>query len=787
MRSRSVRHTIEALSLLLGLAAPALGQPHRVVLLYDERTELPGLAALDLRLGQALAAGLPDVELYREAMDLSRFQSDNYPTRLKDFLREKYADKPIDLVIAAMGPALDFMLAHGSEVFPGTPIVFCGIDRRELGDRRLPSNVTGVLLKREFAPTLELALRLQPQTRRVVFVAGSSEFDRRLTDAARVEFGSQANHPPIDYLIGLPLPDVLDTLATLPPRTVVLYSTMFADDSARSYVPHDVAERIAATATAPVYAFMDQYLGRGIVGGHLYSVDAHGEQAARLALRILGGARPSDVPPVETAASVDVFDGRQLMRWGIDEARLPAGSVVRFREVSPLERYRTTIVATAGALLVQSALIVALLFERRVRHRAQAALLESQARAEIAGVSLGVGFWSWDPDRDGVWISEQCARLLGFERRAYPPLANFLDAVRPHTGASLDDAFEQAMRGGAPFDGEWAVATHTGSTRWIAGAIRTSANGHGKRRVTGALIDVTERRSAERLAEDQRRELSHLGRVAIVGELSAALAHEINQPLAAILANARAAQHMLENGGIDPVELRAILNDIESDDRRAGAVIQRVRGLVKKDNGELQLVPVNDVVGEVLELAHSDLIHRGVVVNARLLPSAPVIRSDRVQLQQVLLNLIMNACDAMSDTAQGERLLVIATSVDDGVVRIAVHDRGTGIASGSLESVFEPFVTSKKHGLGLGLAICRSIVRSHGGNMWASNNPDRGATIVVSLPIAIEPRTTSNDHRGSSPSPSTASTAAASDAGVNGFSSSSTGSAMSSPATASAK
>lgn len=786
MRSGSVGHAIAVFSFLLGLAAPASGQSHRVVLLYDERTELPGLAALDARLGQTLTAGLPDVELYREAMDLSRFQSDTYPAQLEDFLREKYAGKHIDVVIAAMGPALDFMLAHGREVFPGTPIVFCGIDRRELGDRRLPSNVTGVVLKREFAPTLELALGLQPRTQRVVFVAGSSEFDQRLADAAKAEFARRTNHPPIDYLIGLQLSELVDTLAKLPPRTVVLYSTMFADDRNQPYVPHQVAERIAAAANAPVYAFVDQYLGRGIVGGHLYSVDAHGQEAAQLALRVLRGERPSAIPPVERAASIDLFDGRQLRRWGIDEARLPAGSIVRFREASPWARYRTTIVATAAVLLLQSALIVALLLERRVRRRAQAALLESQARAEIAGVSLGVGFCSWDPDRDRVWISEQCARLLGFERRSYPPLASFLEAMRPHAGGSLDDAFEQAMRAGTPFDGEWAVATPTGSMRWIAGAIRTSEDGHGRRRVTGALVDVTERRSAERLAEEQRRELSHLGRVAIVGELSAALAHEINQPLAAILANARAAQRMLENGGFDAAELRAILDDIESDDRRAGAVIQRVRGLVKKDNGELQLVPVNDVVGEVLELAHSDLIHRNVVVNARLVPSAPVIFSDRVQLQQVLLNLIMNACDAMSDTAPAERVLVIATSADSGAVRIAVHDRGTGIATGSLESVFDPFVTSKKNGLGLGLAICRSIVRSHGGNMWASNNPDRGATIVVSLPIAIESRTTS-DHRGSSPSPSTASTAATSDAGVNGFSSSSTGSAMSSPATASAK
>jgi len=787
MRFGLVRPAIVVLLSLLGLPAPAVGQPRRVVLLYDERTDLPGLAALDARLVQTLTRGLPDVEVYREAMDLSRFQSSTYPTRLKDYLRAKYADKRIDVVIAAMSPALDFMLAHGHEVFPGAPTVFCGIDRRELGDRKLPVDVTGVLVRREFAPTVQLALSLHPKTRRVLFVAGSSDFDRRLTDAATAEVSGQSDQPRIEYLVGLPLPNLLDTLANLPPRTVVLYSTMFADARGQSYVPHEVAERISATANAPVYAFMDQYLGRGVVGGHLYSIDAHGEEAARLALRILAGTRPSDIPPVERAASIDLFDWRQVKRWGIDEARLPPGSVVRFRDVSPWERYRTTIVATAGVVILQSALIVALLLERRVRRRAQSALLESQARSEIAGVSLGVGFWSWDPDRDRVWISEQCARLLGFERRSYPPLSSFLDAVRPHTGASLDDAFEGAMRDGAPFDGEWAVATPKGGTRWIAGAIRTSEETHGRRRVTGAFVDVTERRSAERLAEEQRRELSHLGRVAIVGELSAALAHEINQPLAAILANTRAAQRMLENGGIDAAELRAILDDIESDDRRAGAVIQRVRGLVKKDDGELQLVPANDVVGEVLELAHSDLIHRGVVVNTRLLPSVPVIFADRVQLQQVLLNVIMNACDAMSDTPPAERLLVIATSAQDGVVRIAVHDRGTGIPADSLESVFEPFVTSKKNGLGLGLSICRSIVRSHGGNMWASNNPDRGATIVVSLPSASEHESTSVDHRDSSPSPSTVSTAAASEAGLNGFSSSSTGSDMSSPATASAK
>ena len=731
---------------LLCVAVPAAAQGRRVVLLYDERPDLPGLAVLDSRLVRTLNAGSPGrIEVYREAMDLSRFQSDTHPVLLRDYLRAKYGGKKIDVVVAAMAPALDFMLAHGSEVFPGASIVFCGIDRRDLGARQLPANATGVLVKREFAPTLKLALALQPATKRVVFVAGRSEFDRALTEAAKAEFQAQASQVAVEYLTGLPFAALLDTLAKLPPRSIVLYSTMFSDGAGQPFVPHEVAERIAATANAPVYAFMDQYLGRGVVGGHVYSIDAHGEAAARLALRILGGARPSETAPVEAAASIDLFDGRQLKRWGIDERRLPVGSIVRYRDVSAWVRYRSTIIATVGVLLLQSALIVALLLERRIRRRAQAALVESQARAEIAGVALGVGFWTWEPARDRVWISEQCALLIGFARRSYPPFAQFLEAVRPRSGGAFDAEFARAIRAGAPFHIEWTVDAGR-VPRWVAGAIRTSVDSHGNRHVTGALIDVTERRSAERLAEEQRRELSHLGRVAVLGELSSALAHEINQPLAAILANARAAQRMLESDGKDTAELRAILDDIEADDRRAGAVIRRVRGLVKKDENELQPLSVSEVIGEVLELAHSDLIHRGVAVTTQFAPAEPLVDGDRVQLQQILLNLVMNACDAMTHTPSAERVIVLSTVVDDHGVRIAVTDRGSGIAPDSLQSVFEPFVTTKRNGLGLGLAICRSIVSAHHGEMWASNNPDRGATFVVSLPSASAPRTASGDN-----------------------------------------
>ncbi len=248
--------------------------------------------------------------------------------------------------------------------------------------------------------------------------------------------------------------------------------------------------------------------------------------------------------------------------------------------------------------------------------------------------------------------------------------------------------------------------------------------------------DITERQRAEREIAVQRSELAHLGRVALLGELSGALAHELNQPLAAILANARAAQRMLARDDIDKAEFRAILDDIVSDDRRAGAVIHRVRALIRKDETELQTVPPNDLVTEVLELAHSDLIQRAVVVSTRLAPSLPEVQADRVQLQQVLLNLIVNGCDAMADKPPGTRVLVITTAARGSAVRISISDSGTGITMEPIDAVFEPFVTSKRNGLGLGLAICRSIVDAHGGRMWAVNNSAGGATFHVLLPEA---------------------------------------------------
>jgi C4-dicarboxylate-specific signal transduction histidine kinase len=242
-------------------------------------------------------------------------------------------------------------------------------------------------------------------------------------------------------------------------------------------------------------------------------------------------------------------------------------------------------------------------------------------------------------------------------------------------------------------------------------------------------------------AQQRQQELTHLSRVATLGELSGAIAHELNQPLTAILSNAQAARLILAGDRPDLAEINDIVEDVVADGRRAGEVMQRLRTMFRKAEALLEPLDLNEVAAEVLELVHGELLERRVKVAAALAADLPAIRGDRVQLKQVLLNIVMNACDAMNDNSPGERDLMVATARGEaGMVQVAVTDRGGGIEAPLMERLFEPFVTTKAKGLGLGLSICRSIVTAHGGRLWAANNHDGGATFWVALPADLERR-----------------------------------------------
>jgi two-component system, LuxR family, sensor kinase FixL len=252
------------------------------------------------------------------------------------------------------------------------------------------------------------------------------------------------------------------------------------------------------------------------------------------------------------------------------------------------------------------------------------------------------------------------------------------------------------------------------------------------------LIDDSRRKRVEEELLEQQRLVTHLTRVAILGELSGALAHELQQPLTAMLSNAQAAQLLIAKPEFNVEELHEILQDIVSDDKRAGQIIARMRSLLKRGEIQLQRIDIRDLLRDVLALAHGTLEERSVQVDSQVEEGLPAVLGDSVELQQVLLNLILNACESMSANSAADRRIqiIVARDVEPRTVRTSVLDCGQGIEDNQLERIFDPFVTTKDSGLGLGLAVCHSILAAHKGRLWAANRPDGGAGFHFTLPVA---------------------------------------------------
>jgi two-component system sensor kinase FixL len=260
-----------------------------------------------------------------------------------------------------------------------------------------------------------------------------------------------------------------------------------------------------------------------------------------------------------------------------------------------------------------------------------------------------------------------------------------------------------------------------------------------------SVTDITERKRTERELAVRRDELAHLSRVVLLAELSGSLAHELNQPLTAILSNAQAGVRFLAHSPPNLDEVRDSLVNIVENDKRAGEVIRRLRAMLRKDRADHRHLDINDVVLDVLRIIRSDLLNRKVDIKLELMPNLPAIEGDRVQLQQVLLNLMMNATDAMGSVAHARVLTVCTLLAEDGEVEVQVADNGPGIPEQDLARIFAPFVTGKNGGMGLGLSVCSMLVQAHAGMLWATNNSGGGATLHFRLPRYSDIPSTNRD------------------------------------------
>jgi C4-dicarboxylate-specific signal transduction histidine kinase len=399
-------------------------------------------------------------------------------------------------------------------------------------------------------------------------------------------------------------------VSTLPDHTAIIYTAIYSDGHGTYYPPADAVALVAEAANRPVVVCVETFVGRGAVGGFVMIPSIIGEKAAHDALRILDGESASNIAITAGNSVRPIFDWRQLQRWKIDESRLPPGSEVRFRELTIWERYRWQIAATGAALLMQTALIVGLLLERRRRH------------------------------------------------------------------------------------------------------------------------------NAEKEASLRMSELAHFGRHATAGEISASIAHELNQPLSAILANIETAKMLLVSPTPDLQEIKEIIADIGRDDLRASEVIKRLRGFLTKTAFEKREIELNEVVSEALKLLSDQALTQNITLISALSPRSLRVNADSVQLQQVVLNLVLNAMEAMAGIYKGPRQITCVTLSNHSMAEASVADSGPGIAPEKLTHMFEPFFTTKDQGMGLGLSIARTIVQAHGGQLWAENQSGGGAIFRFSLPIA---------------------------------------------------
>ena len=403
----------------------------------------------------------------------------------------------------------------------------------------------------------------------------------------------------------------------------------------------------------------------------------------------------------------------------------------------------TTQSAAENALSLQLFLITVflplMLLAALVRERSdkEAALREIEARYRALAMAGANIVWQANAAGEGFLATPGWIELTGQSDDEVKGLG-WLHALHPKDRERSERLWRQSMAQKRMYENEFQVLTRDGSYRYFHVQAVPILSQHGEvREWIGAAADITERKDAALALQRHRDELAHVTRITTMGELAASLAHELNQPLTAIRSNAQAAQRLLAADPTDVGEMQEILHDIVEDDRRAAEVIRRVRELVRKGSLETTELDLAAIVQDVVQLLHSDAILHNVHIALEMAADAPTILGDRIQLQQVMLNLVLNAFQAMKDAPVNERQVTLWSRYDKGhAMTIAVRDRGVGLGEAQLEKMFQPFYTTKSEGLGMGLAISRSIIEAHGGRLWAQNNPDRGATVYFTVPVA---------------------------------------------------
>ena len=389
-------------------------------------------------------------------------------------------------------------------------------------------------------------------------------------------------------------------------------------------------------------------------------------------------------------------------------------------------------VTMAGGILLAILLIVLMV----VRHRKEAATQVASKEAYLAEAQRlsHTGSFGWNPSSGFIW-SDETFQIFGFDRGTSPTIETVIDRTHPEDVERVRQFIEGEPRDGKDYDLEHRLLMPDGSVKYLHVVAHPLKAGAGERAFVGAVMDVTAAKRAEEAVQEAQAALAHVTRMATLGELTAWITHEVNQPLTGIVTNGAACLRWLDKAPPALDEARRSVEDMISDARRASEVIHSIRTLSKKTDAEKVPLDINDVVREASRLVQREAITHGASLRLELAQELPSILGDRVQLQQVIINLVINAIQAMASVTDRPRILLIRSQQsEDGHVLVAVRDSGTGIEAKSVNKLFKAFFTTKPSGMGMGLSICRTIIEAHSGQVSAANNSGPGATFQLILP-----------------------------------------------------